>query len=424
MKSITLHPVTKVNGTVTLPGSKSLSNRILLLAALAKGQTRISNLLNSDDTAHMLSALRQLGVTITQEGEHTVVQGTGGQFTTPTEPLFLGNAGTAYRPLTAVLASVAGEFTLTGEPRMAERPIGHLVEALQALDANIHYEKTAGYPPLHIKGKQLTGGKVSIDGSISSQFLTALLMAAPLFSQQTTIEIKGELVSKPYIAITLAVMKKFGVEVSHNNYRRFVIQGAQQYVSPEHILVEGDASSASYFIAAAALNGGQVTIKGVGKQSVQGDIGFAHVMEQVGAKVQWHDDHLIVQKGAIKAVDIDANAIPDAAMTLATVALFAKGTTAIRNIYNWRVKETDRLYAMATELKKLGAKVEEGKDYLIITPPQQLTHAAIDTYNDHRIAMCFALVAVGGQEVTINDPDCTAKTYPDFFQQLASICHT
>ncbi|TMP17177.1 3-phosphoshikimate 1-carboxyvinyltransferase [Pseudoalteromonas sp. S2893] len=423
MEQLRLEPISRVNGSVTLPGSKSLSNRILLLAALAQGTTVVENLLDSDDIRHMLGALKLLGVNVTLNDDRTVatVKGVGGVFKTPSEPLFLGNAGTAYRPLTAVLAAVAGEYELIGEPRMEERPIGHLVDALQALGGDITYTKHKDYPPIKIIGGQIKGGTVEIDGSISSQFLTALLMAAPLFSGDTQITIKGTLVSKPYIDITLDVMARFGVTVEHSDYTTFKVKGGQQYQSLERIMVEGDASSASYFVAAAAIAGGEIEIKGVGAKSVQGDIGFAKVMEQVGAEIKWYDERLVVRKGELKGVDIDANAIPDAAMTLATVALFAKGPTAIRNIYNWRVKETDRLYAMATELRKVGAEVVEGEDFIEITPPSAFNDVAIDTYDDHRIAMCFAMVAVGGKPITINDPKCTYKTFPTFFKVLASV---
>ncbi|RXE84899.1 MULTISPECIES: 3-phosphoshikimate 1-carboxyvinyltransferase [Pseudoalteromonas] len=423
MEQLTLKPITKVSGSVTLPGSKSLSNRILLLAALCEGKTKVTNLLDSDDIRHMLGALSQLGVEVTLEDDNTValVKGNGGNFISPVEPLFLGNAGTAYRPLTAVLAAISGDYELIGEPRMEERPIGHLVDAMQTLGADIQYLKNKDYPPLKIAGKQLAGGEVEIDGSISSQFLTALLMAAPLFSGDTNIAIKGELVSKPYIDITIGVMAHFGVHVENHDYQRFVVKAGQQYQSPGTLMVEGDASSASYFIAAAAIAGGEIEIKGVGKQSVQGDIGFAKVMEQVGANIDWHDERIVVRKGELNGVDIDANAIPDAAMTLATVALFAKGKTAIRNIYNWRVKETDRLAAMATELKKVGAEVVEGHDFIEVAPPANFNFTDVDTYNDHRIAMCFSMVAVGGQAITINDPKCTAKTFPTYFSVLESI---
>jgi len=423
MEQLRLEPISRVNGTVTLPGSKSLSNRILLLAALASGTTVVENLLDSDDIRHMLGALKLLGVNVTLNEERTVatVEGVGGVFKTPSEPLFLGNAGTAYRPLTAVLAAVSGEYELIGEPRMEERPIGHLVDALQTLGGDVTYTKHKDYPPLKIVGGQINGGEVEIDGSISSQFLTALLMAAPLFNGDTNITIKGTLVSKPYIDITLGVMARFGIDVEHSDYVTFNVKGGQQYQSVERIMVEGDASSASYFVAAAAIAGGEIEIKGVGAKSVQGDIGFAKVMEQVGAKIDWYDERLVVRKGELNGVDIDANAIPDAAMTLATVALFAKGKTAIRNIYNWRVKETDRLYAMATELRKVGAEVVEGEDFIEITPPEHFNDVAIDTYDDHRIAMCFAMVAVGGKPITINDPKCTYKTFRSNYKSYTLI---
>jgi 3-phosphoshikimate 1-carboxyvinyltransferase len=423
MQQLKLDPISQVNGTVVLPGSKSLSNRILLLAALSKGTTQVENLLDSDDIRYMLGALNELGVEVELSDDKTtaIVHGVNGKFAQPTKSLFLGNAGTAFRPLTAALAAIEGNFELTGEPRMEERPIGHLVDALSDLNADVTCLKNAGYPPLNISGKKLDGGEVSIDGSISSQFLTALLMSAPLFKNDTTITIIGELVSKPYIDITLDVMSRFGISVVNNNYESFVIKAGQQYTSPGRIMVEGDASSASYFMAAAAINGGTIEIKGVGSKSVQGDIGFANVMEQVGANVQWFDEKIVVSKGEIKGVDIDANEIPDAAMTLATVALFAKGKTAIRNIYNWRVKETDRLYAMATELRKVGAEVVEGEDFIEITPPVTINLTDIDTYNDHRIAMCFSMVAVGGHPIIINDPKCVDKTFPSYFQTLSSI---
>ncbi len=423
MEQLSLTKINKVNGSVTLPGSKSLSNRILLLAALCEGETQVVNLLDSDDIRHMLGALNELGIEVTLNQDKTIatVKGNGGQFKQPEQALFLGNAGTAFRPLTAVLAAVSGCFELTGEPRMEERPIGHLVDALKQLGADVSYLKEEHYPPLKINGKKLKGGEVSIDGSISSQFLTALLMSAPLFENDTLIKISGELVSKPYIDITLDVMARFGVKVENNNYESFVVKSGQSYASPKRIMVEGDASSASYFMAAAAINGGTIEINGVGSKSVQGDIAFADVMQQVGANVTWFDEKIIVSKGALVGVDIDANAIPDAAMTLATVALFAEGKTAIRNIYNWRVKETDRLTAMATELRKVGAHVTEGNDFIEITPPEKINFTDIDTYNDHRIAMCFSMVAVGGHDIIINDPKCVDKTFPTYFSTLSSV---
>ncbi|PSU24324.1 3-phosphoshikimate 1-carboxyvinyltransferase [Photobacterium kishitanii] len=424
MESLTLQPIAKVNGEVNLPGSKSVSNRALLLAALAQGTTRLTNLLDSDDIRHMLNGLKQLGVNYRLSADKTEceVDGLGHAFTT-TEPLelYLGNAGTAMRPLAAALCLGTGEYILTGEPRMKERPIGHLVDALRSAGAEITYLENEHYPPLKIIGTGLNGGEVEIDGSISSQFLTAFLMAAPLASADTVITIKGDLVSKPYIDITLHIMAQFGVKVENRDYQQFVVKGCQQYQSPGEFLVEGGASSASYFLAAAAIKGGAIKVTGIGKNSIQGDIQFADALAAMGADIEWGDDYVIARCGKLTAVDMDFNHIPDAAMTIATTALFAKGTTSIRNVYNWRVKETDRLAAMATELRKVGAEVEEGSDYITITPPTKLNHAVIDTYDDHRMAMCFSLVALSDTAVTINDPKCTSKTFPDYFIKLQSL---
>jgi 3-phosphoshikimate 1-carboxyvinyltransferase len=424
MNVLTLKPISKIDGEVNLPGSKSLSNRALLLAALAEGTTKITNLLESDDTRHMLNALKQLGITYTlseDKTECTVVGNAGPLNNDSFEELFLGNAGTAMRPLCAALCLGKGSYLLTGEPRMKERPIGHLVDALRQAGAKVSYIETEGYPPLQIESNGLSGGKVEIEGAISSQFLTALLLAAPMAKKDMTISIIGELVSKPYIDITLHIMKEFGVDVVNDNYRQFTIKGGQIYKAVDSFMVEGDASSASYFLAAAAIKGGTVKVTGIGNKSVQGDIAFADVLEKMGAKVEWGDNYVSVTKDKLNAVDMDFNHIPDAAMTIATTALFAKGTTVLRNIYNWRVKETDRLFAMATELRKVGAEVEEGEDYLKITPPLKLKHAAIDTYDDHRMAMCFSLLALDPVSVTINEPECTAKTFPTYFDVLESI---
>jgi 3-phosphoshikimate 1-carboxyvinyltransferase len=426
VKQLRIEPIASVNGTVNVPGSKSLSNRALLLAALAEGETHLTNLLDSDDIRHMLTALTQLGVSYRLSDNKTEcwVTGLGSTFITDQAlTLFLGNAGTAMRPLCAVLAASNGEFELTGEPRMEERPIGALVDSLRQAGAEIEYLKNEGFPPLLIKGKKLSGGSLKVDGSVSSQFLTAVLMSAPLYAQQTVIEIVGDLVSKPYIDITLHIMQQFGVEVENQNYRKFVIRGNQKYRSPGKFLVEGDASSASYFLAAGAIKGGTVRVTGVGKASIQGDIRFADVLQQMGAKISWGEDFIEVQGAPLLGIDLDMNHIPDAAMTIATTALFAKGKTAIRNIYNWRVKETDRLAAMACELKKVGAQVVEGHDFIEITPPEKINEAEIDTYDDHRVAMCFSLVALSDTAVIINDPDCTAKTFPDYFHRYSSISH-
>ncbi|WP_323810943.1 3-phosphoshikimate 1-carboxyvinyltransferase [Salmonella enterica] len=421
MESLTLQPIARVDGAINLPGSKSVSNRALLLAALACGKTVLTNLLDSDDVRHMLNALSALGINYTLSADRTRcdITGNGGALRAPGAlELFLGNAGTAMRPLAAALCLGQNEIVLTGEPRMKERPIGHLVDSLRQGEANIDYLEQENYPPLRLRGG-FTGGEIEVDGSVSSQFLTALLMTAPLAPEDTTIRVKGELVSKPYIDITLNLMKTFGVEIANHHYQQFVVKGGQQYHSPGRYLVEGDASSASYFLAAGAIKGGTVKVTGIGRKSMQGDIRFADVLEKMGATITWGDDFIACTRGELHAIDMDMNHIPDAAMTIATTALFAKGTTTLRNIYNWRVKETDRLFAMATELRKVGAEVEEGHDYIRITPPAKLHHADIGTYNDHRMAMCFSLVALSDTPVTILDPKCTAKTFPDYFEQLA-----
>ncbi|EAY2167752.1 3-phosphoshikimate 1-carboxyvinyltransferase [Salmonella enterica] len=421
MESLTLQPIARVDGAINLPGSKSVSNRALLLAALACGKTVLTNLLDSDDVRHMLNALSALGINYPLSADRTRcdITGNGGALRAPGAlELFLGNAGTAMRPLAAALCLGQNEIVLTGEPRMKERPIGHLVDSLRQGGANIDYLEQENYPPLRLRGG-FTGGDIEVDGSVSSQFLTALLMTAPLAPEDTTIRVKGELVSKPYIDITLNLMKTFGVEITNHHYQQFVVKGGQQYHSPGRYLVEGDASSASYFLAAGAIKGGTVKVTGIGRKSMQGDIRFADVLEKMGATITWGDDFIACTRGELHAIDMDMNHIPDAAMTIATTALFAKGTTTLRNIYNWRVKETDRLFAMATELRKVGAEVEEGHDYIRITPPAKLQHADIGTYNDHRMAMCFSLVALSDTPVTILDPKCTAKTFPDYFEQLA-----
>ncbi|EAB4185133.1 TPA_asm: 3-phosphoshikimate 1-carboxyvinyltransferase [Salmonella enterica subsp. enterica serovar Stanley] len=421
MESLTLQPIARVDGAINLPGSKSVSNRALLLAALACGKTVLTNLLDSDDVRHMLNALSALGINYTLSADRTRcdITGNGGPLrASGALELFLGNAGTAMRPLAAALCLGQNEIVLTGEPRMKERPIGHLVDSLRQGGANIDYLEQENYPPLRLRGGFI-GGDIEVDGSVSSQFLTALLMTAPLAPEDTIIRVKGELVSKPYIDITLNLMKTFGVEIANHHYQQFVVKGGQQYHSPGRYLVEGDASSASYFLAAGAIKGGTVKVTGIGRKSMQGDIRFADVLEKMGATITWGDDFIACTRGELHAIDMDMNHIPDAAMTIATTALFAKGTTTLRNIYNWRVKETDRLFAMATELRKVGAEVEEGHDYIRITPPSKLQHADIGTYNDHRMAMCFSLVALSDTPVTILDPKCTAKTFPDYFEQLA-----
>lgn len=425
MEKLDLLPALYAAGTVKLPGSKSISNRSLLLAALADGTTHIRDLLASDDTARMLEALQQLGVDLRQTGENDwQVVGLGGAFSVKQAELFLGNAGTAFRPLTAALALSGGHYRLSGVPRMHERPIGDLVDALRQVGADIHYLGNKGFPPLEIRPAKLsTGSAVKIRGDVSSQFLTALLMALPLTGQAQRIEVVGELISKPYIEITLNLMARFGVTVERDGWQAFTIPANSCYTSPGELWVEGDASSASYFLAAGAIGRGPVRIEGVGRHSIQGDIRFAEALELMGATVVRGENWIEASAaGKLKAIELDCNHIPDAAMTLAVAALFAEGTTTLRNIASWRVKETDRIAAMTIELRKVGATVEEGADFIRVTPPATLTpNAVIDTYDDHRMAMCFSLVSLGGVPVTINDPNCVAKTFPDYFERFATI---
>lgn len=427
---IDLEPVLHVQGTVRLPGSKSISNRTLLLAALSEGTTTIHDLLASDDTMVMLGALRALGIRWEQVDERTVlVHGTSGALPHHEADLFMGNAGTAIRPLTAALAVIGGDYTLHGVARMHERPIGDLVDALNAVGARIEYTGEKGFPPLRIGRGHITAQRIAVRGNVSSQFLTALLMAAPLMARThaVSIDVVGELISKPYIEITLNLMRRFGVEVEQNGWASFTVQPGQRYKSPGTIHVEGDASSASYFLAAGAIAGGPVRVEGVGERSIQGDVRFADALERMGAIVTRGDNWIEARSnGVLKAIDADFNHIPDAAMTIAVAALYADGPSTLRNIASWRVKETDRLAAMALELRKVGAEVEEGPDYIRITPPAELKPATIDTYDDHRMAMCFSLASLDGRArrgnaMRINDPKCVAKTFPDYFEAFAGI---
>ena len=428
-----LNPVPRVAGVIALPGSKSISNRTLLLAALAQGDTEIEQLLASDDTLVMLNALTSLGVTWQQSGlsQNYLIHGARGRFPNRQADLFMGNAGTAIRPLVAALAVLGGDYTVHGVARMHERPIGDLVDALQQGGADISYTGQPGYPPLHIRSGHVRTQGWQVRGNVSSQFLTALLMAAPLLKadHDLVIDVVGELISRPYIEITLNLMQRFGVTVRQVGWQKFIIEAGQHYHSPGRITVEGDASSASYFLAAGAIAGGPVRVTGVGRNSIQGDIRFAEALTQMGAGITVGEDFIeATSNGALKAIDADFNHIPDAAMTIAIAALYADGTSVLRNIGSWRVKETDRLEAMATELAKLGAKVEVGSDYLAVTPPQQLQAASIATYDDHRMAMCFSLATLNGvlrngASLRILEPGCVAKTFPDYFDTFATIKH-
>ena len=430
-----LPPLLHASGTLVLPGSKSISNRVLLLSALSQGTTTLHDVLDSDDTRVMLAALRQLGCGVRQSGHTVVIDGLGGQLPPLKADLFMGNAGTAIRPLTAALAVLGGDFELRGVPRMHERPIGDLVDALRQLGCQIDYLGQDGYPPLHIGQPRLRlDAPIRVRGDVSSQFLTALLMALPLVAtQDIVIEVVGELISRPYIHITLELLARFGIQVQRQDWQRFTIPAGSQFKSPGTLHVEADASSASYFIALGALATaapGQpgLRIEGVGADSIQGDIRFIEAAQMMGAQVKSGPNWLEISRGQwpLKAIDLDCNHIPDAAMTLAVMALYAQGTTTLRNIASWRVKETDRLSAMACELRKLGATVEEGPDFIRVTPPASAADwqaASIHTYDDHRMAMCFSLAAFNpaGLPVRIEDPKCVAKTYPDYFEALFSL---
>jgi 3-phosphoshikimate 1-carboxyvinyltransferase len=425
-----LAPAARAEGVIALPGSKSISNRTLLLAALSTGTTTIRGLLDADDVDRMLDALAALGIAVERNANECVVQGQGGRIPIKKAALYLGNAGTAFRPLTAVLALAGGDYELSGVPRMHERPIGDLVDALRILGADVRYLANDGFPPLAIRPGYFhpphARDRVAIRGEISSQFLSALLMASPLLTadgaRAMTIEVEGELISKPYVAITKKLMRQFGVEVAQDRWKSFEIPRGARYHSPGSLAVEGDASSASYFLAAGAIGGGPVRVTGVGRASIQGDVEFAEALSRMGASIEYGEDWIEARSGdSLEGMIIDCVAIPDAAMTLAVVALFARGPTTLRGIASWRVKETDRIAAMATELAKLGASVEAGDDHLTISPPRSLKFASIDTYDDHRMAMCFSLAALSENGVRIVDPDCVRKTFPDYFSVLRKV---
>lgn len=426
-----LPPLLGVDGRVRLPGSKSISNRVLLLAALSEGETRIENCLASDDTARMMEALTALGIdcrTLPAQPDAPpaiVITGCGGVLPVRQADLFLGNAGTAFRPLTAVLALAGGQYHLHGTARMHERPIGDLLDALRSLGAQIGCTGNEGYPPLAIAPHKDNGAThVRVRGTVSSQFVSALLIALPLLRRPITLALEGETISRPYIDLTIALARRFGLAIEARADNTFFLPGTHGYRSPGVLHVEGDASSASYFLAAGAIGGGEVRVDGVGADSIQGDVRFAEALAAMGARIEVHPHHILArppENGRLRAFDLDLNHIPDAAMTLAVAALFADGPCRLRNIASWRVKETDRLAAMSTELRKLGAQVQEEADALAITPPARLRAAAIDTYDDHRMAMCFSLATLGGVDITIRDPACVNKTFPEYFTAFAAI---
>jgi len=437
LHDITIGPFQQAQGLIVLPGSKSISNRALLLAALSSGTTTLKNLLDADDTQVMRNALRQLGLTVTDQANNLcVVEGCGGQFPVREADLFMGNAGTAIRPLTAALAMQGGNYRLSGVARMHERPIRDLVDGLRQVGAKIEYELQEGYPPIQISAADIQiKDVVKVRGDVSSQFLTALLMALPLVAiEPVRIEVIGELISRPYIDITLKLMARFGVNVVCPDKQSFIIPAKTAdavYQSPGQLSVEGDASSASYFLALGAIGGGPVRVLGVGRDSIQGDVAFADALALMGAKISAGEDWIEVAgiknaNGKLNGITIDCAEIPDAAMTLAVTALFADGPTRLNNIASWRVKETDRIAAMAKELKKVGAIVEEGADYIVVQAPASTNEwkspkEGIDTYDDHRMAMCFSLAAFGPKDLKVNDPNCVAKTFPTYFAEFAKV---
>ncbi|MDN5842974.1 MAG: 3-phosphoshikimate 1-carboxyvinyltransferase [Alcaligenaceae bacterium] len=434
VQSLRLSPATSARGSIDLPGSKSISNRALLLAALAQGETELRGVLDSDDTRVMQAALRTLGVGLDDSDPDRIR--VAGALRRPGHEarLFLGNAGTAFRPLTAALAMMGGDYHLSGVPRMHERPIGDLVDALRALGCVVSYEGVEGYPPLRLQAGQPDAGRpIRVRGSVSSQFLTALLMAAPILAghqnHDVVIEVDGELISRPYILITLNLMACFGVQVQHEGWARFIIPAGSSYRSPGHYEVEGDASTASYFMALGAIAGGPIEVRGAGADSIQGDIAFAQVLEDMGARIDWQA-HAVTVSGVqvargqrLKAFDRDFNLIPDAAMTAAVLALYADGPCVLRNIGSWRVKETDRIEAMHAELTRLGAQIWSDQDSMRIEPlpRSDWREASIRTYDDHRMAMCFSLACFGPVPVTIQDPDCVSKTFPDYFSAFTRL---
>jgi 3-phosphoshikimate 1-carboxyvinyltransferase len=437
LPNIEIGPFKRAQGSIILPGSKSISNRALLLAALSSGTTTLKNLLDADDTQVMRNALRQLGLSVIDQPNHVcVVEGCNGHFPVRDADLFMGNAGTAIRPLTAALAMQGANYRLSGVARMHERPIRDLVDGLRQVGAKIEYELQDGYPPIQISAADIQiKDVVKVRGDVSSQFLTALLMALPLVAiEPVRIEVVGELISRPYIDITLKLMARFGVKVSCPDSQSFVIPAKTShhvYKSPGELLVEGDASSASYFLALGAIGNGPVRVLGVGKDSIQGDVAFADALALMGAKITAGEDWIEVAgikniNGKLNGITIDCTEIPDAAMTLAVAALFAEGPTRLNGIASWRVKETDRITAMATELKKVGGIVEEGSDYIVIQAPAskddwKSPSDGIDTYDDHRMAMCFSLAAFGPHALKINDPNCVAKTFPTYFAEFAQV---
>ena len=426
MKEITLKASKQVRGCIKLPGSKSITNRVLLMAALGCGVTKLIDPLRSEDTDQMINALIKLGVSVKEVNDDKniiEIKGVEHNFPNKNTNLFLGNSGTTFRPLAAVLSMMRGDYYLSGIDRMHERPIKDLVDALEQMGSSIRYEKDHGYPPITINNSSIEISEpIQIKGDISSQYLTALLIAGPISNNEFNIEVIGDLISKPYIDITLKLLTKFNIFYSNDNWRSFSLKKDFVYRNPTKIFVEGDASSASYFFAAASL-AGSIEIKGINKDSIQGDLKFLDIISKMGAKIEYKPDSIQVSKATnLKGLEIDCIEIPDAAMTLAIMAVFADKPTKLKNIGSWRVKETDRILAMDNELTKMGVEVSTTHDSITIFPQKQLNNnISIETYNDHRIAMCFSLFCLKNLNITIQDPNCVNKTYPDYFKDLKSI---
>ena len=426
MNEITLKASKQVRGCIKLPGSKSITNRVLLMAALGSGVTKLIDPLRSEDTDQMINALIKLGVSVKEvNDDKNIIEIKGAEHNFPNKNtnLFLGNSGTTFRPLAAVLAMMRGDYYLSGIERMHERPIKDLVDALEQMRSSIRYEKDYGYPPITINNSSIEISEpIQIKGDISSQYLTALLIAGPISNNEFNIEVIGDLISKPYIDITLKLLTKFNIFYNNDNWRLFSLKKDSVYRNPTKIFVEGDASSASYFFAAASL-AGSIEIKGINKDSIQGDLKFLDIISKMGAKIEYKSDSIQVSKASnLKGLEIDCIEIPDAAMTLAIMAVFADKPTKLKNIGSWRVKETDRILAMDNELTKMGVEVSTTHDSMTIFPQKQLNdNISIETYNDHRIAMCFSLFCLKNLNITIQDPNCVNKTYPDYFKDLKSV---
>ncbi len=416
---IEIKPIDNLNATITAPSSKSYTNRSLIIAALAQGINKIINPLFSDDTRHMINALSNFGVIVKKEGETLIVEGTNGRIKAPQNEIFLGNSGTAMRFLTTFAALAPGRTILNGDERMMERPIQDLLDSLKELGVKAYSKYDTGCPPVVIEGETIAGGRTSLKGDKSSQYFTSIMLCAPYAERDIEVDVIGELTSKPYIDMTIDMMKKFGVGVEKDGYKRFTIMKGQRYHNREY-RIEGDASNASYFFAAAAVTGGRVMVTNLNPCSAQGDIHFVDVLEKMGCKVIRGNDYIEVIGGELKGITIDMNSMPDMVQTLAIISLFAEGKTEITNIPNLRIKETDRIKALSAELAKVGGIVDESEDGISIIP-SSLHGTEIKTYNDHRMAMSFSIIGLKVPGIKIRNPECVTKSFPDFFERLRDL---